>query len=261
MLPRSDFLPQPFSWIKIPAGQVTLENRWDYKKTYIGKKGMSKRVDVANFAISKYPITNAQFAIFMESGGYKEPMYWTKTGWHYKQKENLRQPRYWTNHLFNGENQPVVGISWFEACAFSQWVSNVIGEYVHLPSETQWQRAAQGDDNRNYPWGDDWDRSKCQNSVGTRAKHTSSVSEFENRGDSPFGVVDMIGNIWEWCLTEYYTGLNEVDSTTVRVLRGGSWIDFIPDVFHVTRRMNHIPYDWSNEWGFRIVCSCPDKSL
>ncbi|MBK8024691.1 MAG: SUMF1/EgtB/PvdO family nonheme iron enzyme [Chloroflexi bacterium] len=126
-------------------------------------------------------------------------------------------------------------MSWYEAVAFCRWMSEALGERILLPTEAQWQYAAQGGDGRAYPWGEKWDGTRCNNSVvgllgflrskpPGHGERTTPVTAYEGRGDSPFGVADMVGNVWEWCLTDYYDGTNDPSkSSNNRVLRGGSW--------------------------------------
>ena len=124
-----DILPAPFAWIEIP-----------------GK----------NYALAKYPLTNAQYAPFIKAGGYKNKQWWTEAGWQTCQKEKWIEPRYWQDKDFNGADQPVVGVSWYEAVAYCLWLSEQTGQKIMLPTEEQWQYAAQGDDGREYPWGNEW---------------------------------------------------------------------------------------------------------
>jgi len=193
-------LPTPFNWIEIP------------------KKGCS---------IAKYPVTNAQFAKFIEAGGYKNQQWWTKQGWEQRQKDKWIEPRFWGDSKCNGAEQPVVGVSWFESVAFCLWLSESTGEKIMLPTEEQWQYAAQGDDGRAYPWGNNWNRDLCNNNVDKKGiGKTTPVTQYEGKGDSPFGVVDMAGNVWEWCQTDYDNKTNNINSNaTLRVLRGGSWLN------------------------------------
>ena len=146
-----DLLPEPFAWIDIPAGRVDIKKHGEF--------------DVAAFQIAKYPITNAQYAKFIEAGGYRKRKWWTDAGWERRSSDSWTEPRYWAGSRFNGREQPVVGVSWYEAVAFCLWLSDLTGEQIMLPTEDQWQRAAQGDDGRVYPWGDEWDCHRCNNSV------------------------------------------------------------------------------------------------
>ncbi|MCB0193520.1 MAG: SUMF1/EgtB/PvdO family nonheme iron enzyme [Anaerolineae bacterium] len=236
-------LPKPFAWVKIPAGQVTIED---------------KVLKVEPFAIAKYPLTNAQFDPFIKAGGYKEKKWWTDAGWKVCGKEKWTEPRYWQDKKWNGAEHPVVGVSWYEAVAYCRWLSDKSGQVIILPTEAQWQYAAQGNDGREYPWGNEWDSSRCQNSVDGRlgsAGSTTPVTAYEGKGDSPFGVVDMAGNVWEWCLTEYESGSNDVNGTKIRVLRGGSWDYNDTYIFRAAYRRKSYPHHWDHFRGFRVALS------
>ena len=258
ILRAETLLPAPFAWIKIPAGQVTIKD-----KVY----------PVAPFAIAKYPLTNAQFAPFIEAGGYKEKKWWTEAGWEAREQgwdwnskeskwkptgQPWTEPRYWTDKKWTGKDQPVVGVSWYEAVAYCVWLSEQSGQKIMLPAEAQWQYAAQGDDGREYPWGKEWDCQRCNNSVKPcDSKGTTLVTAYEGKakGDSPFGVVDMAGNVWEWCLTEYESGSNERSGTNVRVLRGGSWFNYDPASFRVSYRGRYDPGLRHGDVGIRLALS------
>ncbi len=243
-----DFMPTSLAWIDIPG---TMGKTW---------KG-------APYSIAKYPITNAQFAKFIEADGYNNRQWWTDAGWEAKLKGSewdgqqvkwietntlWNQPRYWTAPNWNGAQQPVVGISWYESVAFCLWLSDFTGEKIMLPTEDQWQYAAQGDDGRDYPWGKEWDASRCNSAIDRNLK-TTPVRQYEGKGDSPFGVVDMAGNIWEWCLTDYDTKTNDYNSTAKnRVLRGGSWFNGTTELFRCDCRDHNSPNGWYFSFGFRI---------
>jgi formylglycine-generating enzyme required for sulfatase activity len=210
--PRSaDLLPAPFAWIEIP------------------KKG---------YSITKYPVTNAQFAKFIDAGGYNQQKWWTAAGWDLRTKgwswdgskwvetnKPWIEPLYWRDGTWNGAEQPVVGVSWYEAVAFCLWLSDVTGERIMLPTKEQWQYAAQGADTRAYPWGEQWDSTRCNNNADKKGiGKTTPVQQYEDKGDSPFGVVDMAGNVWEWCLTDYHENTNNINEVAIyRILYGGSW--------------------------------------
>jgi formylglycine-generating enzyme required for sulfatase activity len=210
-------LPPPFEWIEIPAGKVTLE---------AGGYLESETVfDVPAFLIAKYPITNAQYARFIAAGGYRERKWWTESGWQQREKDGWTEPRYWQDREWNGADYPVVGVSWYEAVAFCQWLSAATGENVTLPTEQQWQRAAQGDDGRTYPWGNEPPNEQLCNWRGANIGHTTPVTRYP-KGAGPYGVMDLSGNVWEWCLTGYESGslsLDGMGADTRRVGRGGSW--------------------------------------
>lgn len=250
--PRSvDLLPAPFAWVSIPAGKVTLE-----AGGYVPAGGQT--FDVPAFAIAKYPVTNAQYRLFVDAGGYRERQWWTDAGWKQRETDKWTEPRYWNDPKWNGDEYPVVGVSWYEAVAFCQWLSAASGENVTLPTEQQWQRAAQGNDGRAYPWGKTWEDGRCNHSVGKdwQKNSTTSVRQFEGKGDSPFGVVDMTGNVWEWCLTSHNDGVNDINiDTEYRMLRGGSWIISYADDFRCAVRIRVNPHVGGNNWGFRLALS------
>ncbi|MFT5196721.1 MAG: sulfatase activating formylglycine-generating enzyme, partial [Candidatus Promineifilaceae bacterium] len=229
--PKPKFaLPDPFEWIEIP------------------KKG---------YSISKYPITNAQFGAFINDKGYQTDQWWTGEGLKFRNVNEWTEARYFQDSEWNGHNHPVVGVSWFEAVAFCNWLSEKQGQKIMLPTDEQWQYAGQGDASRKFPWGDTWDDSKCNNNVdGNGVGKTTPVTQFEGKGDSPFGVVDMSGNVWEWCLTDYDKKTNDVDATAkYRVLRGGSWGSNNGEDFAVSFRNRNETDDRNFNLGFRVALS------
>lgn len=248
-------LPAPFDLIDIPAGKVTLLNDWDSNENVYLKKDQPQTFDVPAFSIAKYPVTNAQFAKFIEAGGYDNDKWWTDGGWKRRKIENWTQPRYWDDDKWNEADYPVVGVSWYESLAFCNWLGDKVSENISLPTEQQWQRAAQGDDNRTYPWGNDWNRTKCNNNVETGIGKTTSVMHYEGEGNSPFDVVDMAGNVWEWCLTEYHYMDNNINSKEFKALRGGSWYFNAPANFRCLRRFRDYPLNWFDYGGFRFAPS------
>ncbi len=260
-----NILPAPFDWIDIPAGKVTLE-----AGGYVPEGGQT--FNVPAFSIAKYPITHAQYAKFIEAGGYRERQWWTDAGWEAREKgwewvnnawkatgEAWTQPRYWHDARWNGAEYPVVGVSWYEAVAFCTWLSAASGEKVALPTEQQWQRAAQGDDGRAYPWGSRWESGRC-NTIEAGIGKTTPVRQYEGIGDSPFGVVDVVGNVWEWCLTEYGSGNTGINGTERRVLRGGSFGSLQLSAAASYRNDLYPHYD-NYYFGVRVVCAAPVAPL
>ncbi len=248
-----DLLPKPFVWIPIPEGKVMLITEDDWSDNYVPKGKSGATFTVPAFKMAKYPCTNAQFKLFIDAGGYAEKRWWTDDGWAQRKKENWTQPRYWDDSEWNGADYPVVGVSWYEAVAFCLWLSEITGEKIMLPTEQQWQRTAQGDNGLIYPWGNEWDGSRCNNNVGRGIGKTTPVTYYEGKGDSPFGVVDMAGNVWEWCSTMYNTGRDNLKGTDVRVLRGGSWVN--ADSFRAVDRDWFNPHNWGSNYGFRFALS------
>ena len=256
-------LPPPFDWCEIPAGKVLLRERRSRAKA-------SDAVHIPAFSIAKYPITNAQYRLFIDADGYTNPQWWTEESWKARLEDvrwdntslSIRatgiawtEPPLWQDPRYNGAEQPVASISWYEAMAFCTWLSEASGEKVTLPTRQQWQRAAQGHDGRAYPWGRAWDADRCNNDFdGQKRKNktgaTTPVRQYEGKGDSPFGVVDMAGNVCEWCLTEY-----QYDPSR-HMVASRSWITTGLRGYRID---DHSVYDYSearlrgNMFGFRIV--------
>jgi formylglycine-generating enzyme required for sulfatase activity len=193
------------------------------------------------FFIGRYPVTNAEYRRFVEAGGYEKREYWSDEGWQRKQSEKWAEPRYWDNPKWNQPDQPVVGVSWYEAEAYARWAG------MRLPTELEWEKAARGIDGRQYPWGDGFDPSRCNTDESGIGK-TTPVGKYSPDGDSPYGVADMAGNVWEWCADWYDEGED------TKVLRGGSWVNARRYACCAYRIKSHPP-DRGVNWGFRCARS------
>ncbi|HEX2906567.1 MAG TPA: SUMF1/EgtB/PvdO family nonheme iron enzyme, partial [Phototrophicaceae bacterium] len=223
-------------WCCIPAGKVTLRRE-------VGNTTHS----VSTFCISKYPITNDQFKVFVEaSDGYRDDRWWNYSpdarDWHHTHLEPLPIP--------DGRgNLPSVNVCWHEAMAYCRWLSVQTGLNVTLPTEQQWQRAAQGDDERQYPWGDEFEVAYC-NTYESRCREATPVNHYP-AGVSPYGVFDMVGNVWEWCLNTERGSLDE-NRSDERVVRGGSYISGA-ERSRTTSYFHLNPLCRYDTIGFRIV--------
>ena len=154
---------------------------------------------------------------FMDGGGYSDENLWSEAGWQWRVDNDITLPRYWEDDRFNGEDSPVVGVSWYEAEAFANWQSNESGMELRLPTEAEWEKAARGTDGRIFPWGNDWDPtrvnycdSNCDQSWKDAAgddgyAFTAPVGSYPD-GVSPYGALDMAGNVWEWTADRYDDG-------------------------------------------------------
>jgi formylglycine-generating enzyme required for sulfatase activity len=240
-----------------------------------------------DFSISRFPITNAQFGRFIEDGGYAERGYWTANGWAWKDKS--AQPAFWVDAGFNQPDQPVVGVSWYEAVAFCNWLSrkegltpaydgcgraNLAASGYRLPTETEWEYAAAkgapDQAERIYPWGDTWDSKNAVCRVApAKASKTAVVGSRSPQGDTPQGVSDLSGNVWEWCSDnaqsdeeiagspgpERYCFRSDSASEHM-VLRGGSWVNTFQNGFRSAfRGFSTTPVSRHKVSGFRIVRS------
>ncbi|MEP7294255.1 MAG: SUMF1/EgtB/PvdO family nonheme iron enzyme, partial [Chloroflexota bacterium] len=210
----SETLPAPFEWCPIPAGKVTLSDDRQYGGTEGGI------FDVPAFSIAKYPVTYAQFQVFVAEG-YADPQWWGYSAEASMWREAHEQPK--VSVIDGVGDYPCGGVSWYEAVAFCRWLNARLGgvQQVTLPSEQQWQRAAQGDDNRMFPWGNDFDSKRC-NTRESGIGQTTAATAYP-LGASPFGVVDMSGNIWEWCLTQWGRDRVDLGSDSPRCGHGGAY--------------------------------------
>jgi iron(II)-dependent oxidoreductase len=211
-----------------------------WKREQFANEQPQHRVYLDEFYIDKYPVTNAQFERFVKATGYKAGDDWRK---------------YYTK---GKEKHPVVCVSWNDASAYCKWAGK------RLPTEAEWEKAARGTDGRIWPWGNAWDKSKCNLWEGGPAT-TTPVGSYP-AGASPYGVMDMVGNMWEWCADwydeNYYYYRNSPkrnprgpNTGQWRVLRGGSWMGNITYYLRCAARDHYGPTDTCLNGGFR--CSSP----
>ncbi len=230
-------------------------------------------VTLSAYAIARYPVTNAEFRRFIEDSGYTVRDYWTETGWQQKEKEGWTQPRFWDDGQWNDPSQPVVGVSWYEAVAYCNWLSAKTKRAYRLPTEAEWEKAARSTDGRRYPWGNTWDAARCNNKESGLGK-TTPVGQYPD-GDSPYGVSEMVGQVWEWCSSKYGGAgakpkfgypykpdkeREDLESDDTRILRGGSWYSGNPaGVCRCSFRNWDLPGGWNGIWGFRFVRTSPQN--
>ncbi|NJP07891.1 MAG: formylglycine-generating enzyme family protein [Chloroflexaceae bacterium] len=186
--------------IEIPAGPFLMGSS-DQDKMAFSYEKPQHRLQLPTYFISQTPITNAQFRPFVEGDGYTNSTYWTTKGWQWRQHEKRVQPYNWEDANWNGADYPVVGVSWFEAVAYCRWLSAQTGREYRLPSEPEWEKAARGAAGRIWPWGNQWQANRC-NSIEAGNDRTTPVGSYPH-GASPYGVLDMAGNAWEWCATHW----------------------------------------------------------
>ncbi len=162
-------------------------------------------VDIKPFEICKYPVTNRWFKEFINANGYKKEGYWSKEGMKWLEYINAEQPARWNDRKWKCPNSPVVGVSWYEAYAFTKWLSTVDnnGYEYRLLEENEWEAAAAGLEGREYPWDNKWDKNKCNNSEIKLGK-TSPVGIFKE-GNTPDNISDLSGNVWEWTTSDYHS--------------------------------------------------------
>jgi hypothetical protein len=227
----------PSGYVEVPAG--------DYR---IGKE--RRRFELKKpIGLSRYPVTNEQYALFIEEDGYRNAKWWSETSWQWRLQEGIEEPRYWRHAKWNGANQPVVGVSFWEALAFATWAGG------RLPTEWEWEASARGPEDFEYPWGNEWEDGICNTRESTLYQ-TSPVGLFP-RSPSPNGLEDMAGNVWEWCLNKYdHPDDIGIGGDEARVCRGGSWYR-LQHYARASSRVSLDPVSRLSGLGFRLCCEAP----
>ncbi len=172
------------------------------------------------------------------------------------------QPAYWNDPAYNDPSQPVVGICCYEALAYCAWLSAQTGQSWRLPSEDEWEAAARGPEHRRYAWGEVFDATRC-NTFESHVRGTTPIGVFPG-GDTPDGLVDMCGNVWEWTSSPYLPysyspnghRKDPEQAEVRRVLRGGSWY-YGRGFARCTYRLGFLPGYRSGYLGLRLVCLSP----
>ena len=165
--------------VRVPAGEFIMGSDPARDPAARGDEQPQHSIYLAEFHIGKYPITNVQYQVFMDA----------------TQPRKLASTAHWQSPP-GKENHPAASISWDEAAAFCLWLSQETGCIFRLPTEAEWEKAARGADGRLYPWGEGWDASRAN--ALEMCPGTTPAGQFSPDGDSPYGVADMSGNVWEW---------------------------------------------------------------
>lgn len=257
---RADTTSTDPQLIRIPAGRFTMGHSSEAGQVNIPSLQTGAYVmDVAEFSIGRFPVTNAQFSQFVEANGYSASAehLWTEAGWAWREANNISSPAYWTDAHWTIGNHPVVGVSWYEAVAFCNWLSMVLGRMIALPTEAEWEKAARGTDGRLWPWGNTV-LPDAANTIETDIGSTTCVGLFGFQR-SPYGLDDCAGNVWEWCSSQFRDygmyrsddGREHLGGAIPRVLRGGSWLNE-RDYARSANRDHYFPGDRHFDLGFRI---------
>ena len=174
----------------------------------------------------------------------------------------FEQPQEWHNPLFNAPTQPVVGLCQFEALAYAAWLQAQCGRPVRLPVEAEWEAAARGRQRRRWPWGDLPPGRWQINADPAHLRRTTPIGVFV-QGDSPDGLTDLAGNVWQWTTSAYTERLEASaliaaapEGLARRVVRGGSWYNSTDDC-RPSYRNGGAPVIRDDNLGFRLVLSCP----
>jgi formylglycine-generating enzyme required for sulfatase activity len=297
----SDFL-----FCEIPAGKFLMGSKEGEKDSQKSETPQFEYNTPCNYFMSRYPITNAQFDLFVEADGYKaekywgeakQAGYWSADGFKGRYDNQVRNEPLVYGAPFNLSNHPVVGVTWYEAAAFCKWLTaemqaagyklqvydpkarsirederlklSIVNRKseIRLPSEAEWERAARGSANYRYPWNSDEVTPNHANYSDTNLNATSAVGAFP-LGVNDYGLLDMSGNVWEWCATEWQKNYaeylkkenNKPEGDVARVLRGGSYYD-VDRPLRCSYRNRVNPSNWDVNIGFRVVCVSSPISL
>ena len=223
----------PVDMVLIPAGVFVMGSGRG------GDESPAREVFCDAFYIDRCPTTNAEYAKFVEETGHPPPEHWARQGGSY---------------LPGRDNHPVAYVCWFDARDYVTWARK------RLPTEAEWEKAARGTDGRVYPWGNRFNSQYC-NTDESEYWDTTPVEAFSPDGDSPYGVTDMAGNVWEWVADWYdrdaYAHASDrnprgPEMGKTKVLRGGSW-DFSANEARCAVRNHEYPGPRHGLIGFRCA--------
>ena len=218
--------------VKIPAGKFLYgENK--------------EEAETGEFYIDRFPVTCAEYKKFVDATGHRDPANWR------------------AHEIPEGkENHPVVEVNWDDAVAYAEWAGK------RLPVDKEWEKAARGTDGRTWPWGNEWVEGRA-NTEEADIGETCAVGCFP-AGASPYGLLDVAGNVWEWTSTKWgrtsvyrpdygypydpTDGREDLTGPDLRVVRGGSWY-LLQRVARCAYRNGDIPDDFHDSLGFRVVVS------
>jgi formylglycine-generating enzyme required for sulfatase activity len=232
--------------VLIPAGEFILGSDPRQDKEAQSSEQPQHRFALPSFYLAKTPVTNAQYAAFVIDTGHIAPEHW-RGGYPPDDREE----------------HPVVAVFWHDAVAYCRWLAEVTGKPYRLPSEFEWEKGARGKDGRIYPWGNKWEPGRC-NSKENGKGGVTPVNAYP-AGASPYGLLDMAGNVLEWTRSLYKNYPNdpahlwedaESSGDIWPVLRGGAFIHNSSEMRCAVRR-GASPYRWEYHLGFRVSLPPP----
>lgn len=236
--------------VRVPAGWFTMGDE---------VFGPAHRVHLPAYRIDKHEVTVAQYARFLNATGLVEdehgnPLVLLDDGWQFEQVNGRWRPKEGMEKL------PVVNVSWYGAMAYAAWAGK------RLPTEAEWEKAARGEDGRVFPWGNTWDASRCNAFFKDDPfAETAPVTSFPT-GASPYGCLDLAGNVWEWTLSLFGTypydpsdGREDATAPGPRVMRGGCWNNESPILVRAANRGKTNPATCFKGLGFRCAQSVDEE--
>ncbi len=235
--------------VRVPAGNFP----YGARNPEPGRELAQRVIHLHEFWIGAGPVTNAQFARFVEATHYRttaeEKGYarvWGSGRWQDVERAYWRRPEGPRSNVDDRLHHPVVSVSWLDAQAYCEWAG------LRLPSEKEWEKAARGTDGRCYPWGNDAPTPDRAN-FNQRHGRATPPGQFSPAGDSPYGVADLAGNVWEWTAGWF----DAAGGAAARVVRGGAW----PSEAHLLRatyRLDVDPLLRFNTLSFRVCAHLGD---
>ncbi|MCI0520739.1 MAG: formylglycine-generating enzyme family protein [Chloroflexi bacterium] len=221
-----------------------------YEKSLFSTEQPQHDVALPTYELARFPVTNAEYHQFIWETGHRVPRGWI--GFHFAEST---------------AEHPVVGVSMKDALAYCQWLNNKFTKSnggsdrpFRLPSEAEWEKASRGQDDRLYPWGDEFDPWRC-NTVESGKRGTTARGEYSPGGDSAWGVIDMAGNVWEWTASLHQPypydpgdGREDVNTMGTYVIRGGAWY-YSHKLSRCSAREGALPTFLSPALGFRLARS------
>lgn len=224
--PNADHVPFEPEMVLIPAGPFLMGSDPEQDEQAHAREQPQHTLHLPDFYLAKTPLTNEQYAAFVAATGYAPPVHW---------EEGAPPP--------GKAKHPVVHVSWFDAAAYCAWLSEISGKAYRLPSEAEWEKGASWDPDasgkkRHYPWGDGFDAAHC-NTKASGIGDTTPEDAYP-QGASPYGLLDMAGNVYEWTLSLWGADMKaptfgypydpsdgredvQAGNGIMRVLRGGAF--------------------------------------
>lgn len=255
--------------VSIPAGEFVMgaeQGQEDQRPVH--------RVCLDAYDIAVHPVTVGQYGRFVRETGYRVPDIYEipmiVAGGGREREQAFRgvaAPYAWPQESPPDDrtDHPVTLVRWEDATAYCGWLSSVIGRFVRLPSEAEWERAARGLEGAGpYPWGAELDPARANYLSDPARRDRAGTTPVTRFAPNSLGLHDMVGNVWEWVsdwyASDYYTASPEENPRgpqrgAMRVVRGGGWPTSDPDMLTVSYRHTVPPDTYSYSIGFRFVIS------
>ncbi len=253
--PNKIILSNGMEFMHVPAGKFIMGSTQEIKLSIADERPQHTEDIPYDYWMARFPVTNEQYNYYIDFIGGKHPV----SGWKRK------------------KDHPVFRVTWNDATIYCKWLNNLVRNelptdlLLRLPTEAEWEKAARGTNGWEYPWGNFFDKDKCN--VASRwgsvsdigmilSGGTTPVSKYSPQGDSPYGCADMVGNVSEWTCSKHYSSIFDVNNVVEEVsdfdkfvIKGGEW-DFDPESIYTFSRSLYIRDSVFMYMGFRL-CIVP----